>query len=87
MAGLPFGSFAEGRYADHLSEPLPAGQRAKHWYEAMDLLKRHNVQLILCGHGHSNHLLNFEGVPGIMGRSNLRAKDSIGDTICNDSRR
>ena len=56
----------------------PQDSAQNNWYEAMDLLKRHNVQLVICGHGHSNHLLNFEGVPGIMGRSNLRAKDSIG---------
>jgi outer membrane protein assembly factor BamB len=36
------------------------------------------VQLILCGHGHTNRKLNFEGIPAIMGRSNLRAKDSVG---------
>lgn len=34
--------------------------------------------MILCGHGHNNHSLDFEGIPGVMGRSNLRAKDSIG---------
>ena len=56
----------------------PQDSAQNNWYEAMDLLKRHNLQLVICGHGHSNHLLNFEGVPGIMGRSNLRAKDSIG---------
>jgi outer membrane protein assembly factor BamB/predicted phosphodiesterase len=67
----------------------PQDSSQNNWYEAMDLLKQHNVQLILCGHGHNNHLLNFEGVPGIMGRSNLRAKDSIGGynivTIAGDS--
>jgi outer membrane protein assembly factor BamB/predicted phosphodiesterase len=71
----------------HLPEPntpvvylnhYPQDSAQNNWYEAMDLLKQHNIQLILCGHGHSNHLLNFEGVPGIMGRSNLRARDTIG---------
>jgi outer membrane protein assembly factor BamB/predicted MPP superfamily phosphohydrolase len=56
----------------------PQDSAQNNWYEAIDMLKRHNVQLVLCGHGHSNHLLNFEGIPGIMGRSNLRARDSIG---------
>ncbi|HEV9038395.1 MAG TPA: PQQ-binding-like beta-propeller repeat protein [Puia sp.] len=56
----------------------PQDSAQNNWYEAIDLLKRHNVQLVLCGHGHSNHLLNFEGIPGIMGRSNLRARDTIG---------
>lgn len=67
----------------------PQDSAQNNWYEAMDMLKQHNLQLILCGHGHSNHLLNFEGVPGIMGRSNLRARDTIGGynivTIHDDS--
>jgi outer membrane protein assembly factor BamB/predicted phosphodiesterase len=56
----------------------PQDSSQNNWYEAMDMLKQHNIQLVLCGHGHQNHLLNFEGVPGIMGRSNLRARESIG---------
>lgn len=67
--------------------PIDSG--LNNWYEIMDRLKTRNTQLIICGHGHSNHHLNFEGIPGIMGRSNLRAKDSIGGynivTIANDS--
>src|SRR6201991_4639085 len=61
-------------YLNHY--PQDSGQN--NWYEAMDRLKQTNLQLVICGHGHNNHLLNFEGVPGIMGRSNLRAKDTIG---------
>jgi len=56
----------------------PIDSALNNWYEIIDRLKTHNTQLIICGHGHSNHLLNFEGIPGVMGRSNLRAKDSIG---------
>ncbi|WP_236652714.1 outer membrane protein assembly factor BamB family protein [Chitinophaga vietnamensis] len=48
------------------------------WYEAIDPLKQHNIQLVLCGHGHANHVYDFEEIPGVMCRSNLRAKDSIG---------
>jgi outer membrane protein assembly factor BamB len=48
------------------------------WFEAIDRLKKKNIQLILCGHGHANHKLNFEGIPAVMGRSNLRAKDEVG---------
>jgi outer membrane protein assembly factor BamB len=32
----------------------------------------------MCGHGHTNKALNFEDVPGVMGRSNLRAKKEVG---------
>jgi len=56
----------------------PLDSALNNWYQVIDRLKTHNIQLVLCGHGHSNHHLNFEGIPGIMGRSNLRAKDSIG---------
>lgn len=56
----------------------PIDSALNNWYQVIDLLKTHNTQLIICGHGHNNHHLNFEGIPGIMGRSNLRAKDTIG---------
>jgi outer membrane protein assembly factor BamB/predicted phosphodiesterase len=56
----------------------PIDNSLDNWYEAVDRLKQHNTLAILCGHGHSNHALNFEGIPGVMGRSNLRAKAAIG---------
>lgn len=56
----------------------PQDSSQNNWYEAIDRLKKKNVQMILCGHGHSNAKLDFDGIPGVMGRSNLRAKDSIG---------
>ncbi len=61
-------------YVNH----YPQDSSLNNWYEAIDLLKTRNTQLILCGHGHANHQLNFEGIPGIMGRSNLRAKNPVG---------
>jgi outer membrane protein assembly factor BamB/predicted MPP superfamily phosphohydrolase len=67
----------------------PLDSSLNNWYQAIDILKKYNIQLILCGHGHANHRLTFEGIPGVMGRSNLRAKDSIGGynivTFTNDS--
>lgn len=56
----------------------PQDDSQNNWYEAINRLKKRNTQLILCGHGHNNHKFNFENIPGVMGRSNLRAKDSIG---------
>ncbi|MBS7566985.1 PQQ-binding-like beta-propeller repeat protein [Mucilaginibacter sp. Bleaf8] len=56
----------------------PQDSAQNNWYNIMDALKKKNVQLVLCGHGHANHQYNFEGIPGVMGRSNLRAKDSVG---------
>ncbi len=66
------------------NEPLvfvthyPINDSIANWYEVLDLLKKYNTQIVLCGHGHSNHDLNFEGVPAVMGRSTLRAKKPAG---------
>lgn len=56
----------------------PQDSSMNNWYEALDQFKGYNLKAILCGHGHANHHLNFEGIPGIMGRSNLRAKADTG---------
>ncbi len=56
----------------------PLDPSIDNWFEALDLLKKKNTQMILCGHGHSNTTFSFEGIPGIMGRSNLRATEKIG---------
>ncbi|MCW3089571.1 MAG: metallophosphoesterase [Ferruginibacter sp.] len=56
----------------------PIDNQLDNWYEVTDRLRQHNTWAILCGHGHSNNRLNFEDIPGVMGRSNLRAKAEIG---------
>lgn len=56
----------------------PLDNSLDNWYEATDRLKKKNIQYAICGHGHQNKAYNFEGIAGTMGRSNLRAKDSIG---------
>lgn len=56
----------------------PLDKDLDNWYEAIDRLKAHNTLAVLCGHGHSNHALDFEGIPAVMGRSNLRAKAAYG---------
>lgn len=56
----------------------PQDSSLNNWNEAIDLLKTRNVQLAMCGHGHNNSVYDWEGIPGVMGRSNLRAKDSVG---------
>lgn len=56
----------------------PIDNGLDNWYEITDRLRKHNTLAILCGHGHSNKTLNFEDIPGVMGRSNLRAKAAIG---------
>jgi len=56
----------------------PQDSSLNNWFEALDRVKQRNVQLFFCGHGHQNGEYDFEGIPGIMGRSNLRANDSVG---------
>jgi outer membrane protein assembly factor BamB/predicted phosphohydrolase len=56
--------------------PLDPG--IDNWYALTDRLKSYNIQVVLVGHGHSNRAMNFEGIPGVMGRSNLRARNSVG---------
>jgi len=67
----------------------PLDPALANWYLLIDELKKTNVQAALCGHGHANKKLDFEGIPGTMGRSNLRAKDAVGAynivTMRNDS--
>lgn len=56
----------------------PLDDGLNNWYEVLDRFKERNLKAVLCGHGHRNRKMNFEGIPGIMGRSNLRVKDSVG---------
>ncbi|CAN5493734.1 PQQ-binding-like beta-propeller repeat protein [soil metagenome] len=67
----------------------PLDEGLANWYLLIDDLKKTNVQAALCGHGHANKAMDFEGIPGTMGRSNLRAKDATGGynlvTIQNDT--
>lgn len=56
----------------------PMDNGLDNWYEVTDRLKKHNTWAILCGHGHRNKAMNFEDIPGVMGRSNLRAKATLG---------
>jgi outer membrane protein assembly factor BamB/predicted phosphodiesterase len=56
----------------------PLDNGLDNWYEVTERLKKQNTILAICGHGHSNKLMDFEGIPGIMGRSNLRARAKVG---------
>ena len=56
----------------------PLDNGLDNWYEITDRLKKWNTILAICGHGHANKAMNFEGIPAVMGRSNLRARAAIG---------
>lgn len=49
----------------------PLDESISNWYEMTERLKSFNTQFVLFGHGHKNKLYDFEGIEGIMGRSNL----------------
>jgi outer membrane protein assembly factor BamB/predicted phosphodiesterase len=56
--------------------PLDPG--IDNWYTVTERLKQCNTQVVLAGHGHANAKLNFEGLPAVMGQSNLRARKPVG---------
>ncbi|MFL5773757.1 MAG: PQQ-binding-like beta-propeller repeat protein [Flavisolibacter sp.] len=56
----------------------PLDNGLDNWYEVIDLLKQKNTILALCGHGHADRKVDAEGIPSVMGRSNLRAKATEG---------
>lgn len=56
----------------------PLDESLDNWFELTDRLKEYNTQFTICGHGHRNKVYDFEGIEGVMGRSNLRAKEAVG---------
>jgi len=50
----------------------PIDDGIDNWYVVLDLLKKYNTQAALCGHIHRYRQESFEGIPGVMGRANLR---------------
>lgn len=45
------------------------------WYEVTDAVRPFNVRLFIGGHYHRNRNLRYDGIPGILMRSNLRDKE------------
>jgi outer membrane protein assembly factor BamB/predicted phosphodiesterase len=56
----------------------PIDEGIANWYVVLDLLKKYNTQVALCGHIHRNSHASFEGLFGVMGRSNLRGTGTGG---------
>jgi outer membrane protein assembly factor BamB/predicted phosphohydrolase len=56
--------------------PLDPG--IDNWYTVTERLKQCNTQAVLVGHGHVNVAMNFEGLPAVMGQSNLRGRRPVG---------
>lgn len=45
------------------------------WYEVTDAVRPYDIRLFIGGHYHRNRNLRYDGIPGILMRSNLRDKD------------
>ena len=47
------------------------------WYELTDAVKPYNIRLFVGGHYHRNKQSTYDGIPGVLIRSNLRDKDAL----------
>jgi predicted phosphodiesterase len=56
----------------------PLDKDLDNWYEAVDRLKNHRTLAVLNGHWHTNRRMQYEDLPAVVGRSNLRAKAAFG---------
>ena len=54
--------------------PLMKGD-VDNWYEVTDAVRPYNIRLFIGGHYHANKNQRYDGIPGILMRSNLRDKD------------
>lgn len=45
------------------------------WYDVTDAVRPYNVRFFIGGHYHRNRQLSYDGIPGILMRSNLRDAD------------
>ncbi len=57
--------------------PLQYGD-VDNWYEFTDAVRSHNIRVVVGGHYHRNAIFNYDGIPGIINRSNLRGKEKVG---------
>lgn len=57
--------------------PLLEGD-VDNWYEVTDAVRKYNIRAFLGGHYHRNSFTTYDGIPGFINRSNLRAKEKNG---------
>jgi len=56
----------------------PADSGIANWHRVTELARTYGVEAFLNGHWHRNYFALFDGIPSVVGRSNLRVRDSIG---------
>jgi outer membrane protein assembly factor BamB/predicted MPP superfamily phosphohydrolase len=54
----------------------PLNETMSNWYKLTDLFRQYGVPLALAGHIHANQKLNFDGVAGVVGRTNQSYKSA-----------
>ena len=55
----------------------PLAEGLDQWFVITDILNKYEHVVAFCGHGHRQQLLNFDGIPGIMGRSMVYRGENI----------
>lgn len=55
----------------------PLAEGLDQWYLVTDRLNEYPAVVAFCGHGHRLQLLNFDGIPGIMGRSMVLRGENV----------
>ena len=55
----------------------PLADGLNNWDHVTKILKKNNCILSFCGHGHRLTLLNFDGIPGIMGRAMMMRNSQL----------
>lgn len=60
----------------------PLDKSIDNWYKVTNLLRGYDTELVLCGHGHTNKKMDFNGLDGVMGRAVIsKDRDSWGWTM------
>ena len=60
----------------------PLAEGLSNWEQVTEILKKNNCILSFCGHGHRLALLNFDGIPGIMGRAMIMRNSQLPGYNC-----
>ena len=56
------------------------------WFNVTNMLRNYDITSVLHGHGHSNRIVNFNGIPAAMGRSTLSKNKSWGYNIVSSTK-
>jgi len=55
----------------------PLAEGLANWTEVTKVLKEYDCKMAFCGHEHNVKLMNFDGIPGSMGRSTIKGGHEV----------